>query len=761
MAFAVLLLLILYVGDFAISYQEKGKIEVSFGKITVENFKKCTIIGQDFVYDYNADVNSTVPGLWFGLISFTCDDTIGHLISKFKCKDCGIYCIYNEYIEGCQTGLPYWAGVCIGVIAGIVICAILWISSGPIGRAMYHWVLSKYYIRKDKKHEKMCRKVNKITGEQYPIVFGPCHIQDENKRSKIEANRNKLAAGLAMSITNTPIKSPSDERTPVVEDEFIKELKEMTQARGTSVPKPYHGKSDKIKYKHRVYPNIPLLLIMCLLVVVPSSDSCDTNLYLASENRICISNKCQEITSVQLTLKKGELVCFTDPKGSRFTIRINDIKVRKRYALMYYTSDYEVKTASQFNCASNGECQRGNDFKCKQGYVSAKFDSYANQTIQGFSCHHSVGYCKVATGCWHDSVCIYYKWWINAIGSYYPIYKEIVEDWEMDVNVVYKSRSLTYQLQTNRPNMNLADLVDSQFSKIPLIVTNVMFSKYKTDDHIIIYNREAYYLDAASRNMPEHNKVGDFQISLNHKEWAIDGSTIKCEPFACETSCTMPEPKLKRFVQNIEQFQKVPKYNNLYNDDMIETKTQIEGSSTMVIGNIKFDSLLVSNPDCRLSVIMTYGCKSCTEPPTVIIGASGIKKGGSVPFSSNCSFDTDLLSCNDHPTRLVLRETADACYISVGTLNQTIDVVIDYIYLGSLRPSMVIGSQDSAMDSLKHILTTDDFISMVSTTAIYFSILGTVTTIFIRGMTLYFYHRTAKIVDKTGGSHEHIHLNAV
>nr|UHK03097.1 MAG: glycoprotein precursor [Sanya phasmavirus 2] len=713
-----LLVVFLTLAVFRDTTAVKGKFSITFGKITVENFKECVIIGQDSQYVYNSSVDTSVPGLWFGLVSFTCDKVVGHEVSKFKCKDCGIYCPYNEYIEGCTTSVPYWTGVTLGCIIGTLMCAISWCICGCYFPSIIDWAVYKLAKKRDRKAVKECMKLARLAKVTCTPDFKPIPAITDTRKARLERERSKVAmrqgieAALAASKQST--------------------LKSHSIGAGGSAPRTQGT---------RLYPDT-IMVLTVIFMILGVCIGCDTNIYLASENKLCVSKQCYDVSTFQMALTKGELMCFTDSKGYKFQVKITSIKIVKRYSLMYYTSEFDIDSRSQYECAANGDCKRGN-YKCKAGYISPRYQSYHNYTLQGYSCSHASGYCSTRTFCIEDSVCVYYKWWVTPKGIHYPVYKETQSTWEIDFLLIHKTHSMTYRISTGKPYMNMADLVQTRLTKIPLVVNSVLYPHVYTDSHLIVVGREAYFVSASQRNMPNHNNLGDFQISLDTKEESIDTSMIQCEVSGCVATCTAPESKLRRMLDNLPQFPKALDYVTLYNDDTLEARIQVEGSATTTIGNIKVDSLMIDTPSCKLSVIMTYGCKSCTDLPSVIIGASDIKKGGSVPFASNCTFDTEILSCNEEPIKLILKETAASCYLTAPSLNQTLSFNIEYKYLGHLSPTLIMSTQDTALGALKHILTTDDFINMISTTAIYFSIMGTITTISIRAMTIYYYRKTS------------------
>lgn len=51
----------------------------------------------------NYTIGNIVPGLWFGLIHYLCDNDKGTLVSKLDCKPCSMFCTYNELIPDCAS----------------------------------------------------------------------------------------------------------------------------------------------------------------------------------------------------------------------------------------------------------------------------------------------------------------------------------------------------------------------------------------------------------------------------------------------------------------------------------------------------------------------------------------------------------------------------------------------------------------------------------------------------------------------------------
>lgn len=85
-----------------------GSITVDYGRMVIKGYKNCnvSINNNDKMEIYPGDNGYIHEGLVFGLVSWWCDNEYGSLVKNIECKDCGLYCTYNQQFDMCRTNAP-------------------------------------------------------------------------------------------------------------------------------------------------------------------------------------------------------------------------------------------------------------------------------------------------------------------------------------------------------------------------------------------------------------------------------------------------------------------------------------------------------------------------------------------------------------------------------------------------------------------------------------------------------------------------------
>lgn len=96
------------------------KVTINNGQIIMEGETSCikNANGKETTYF----INDKPTGLFFSLITYNCTTSTGVIISKLSCKSCGIYCNYNQLIEGCES---FWWPMFIGVLISLIIMSLI------------------------------------------------------------------------------------------------------------------------------------------------------------------------------------------------------------------------------------------------------------------------------------------------------------------------------------------------------------------------------------------------------------------------------------------------------------------------------------------------------------------------------------------------------------------------------------------------------------------------------------------------------------
>lgn len=106
-------------------------IEVENGIIKIPNNISCNVTLND--KENVVNLNSTNPlKLYFGILDLVCYNKSSQTsftetkISRIKCSDCGVFCLQNDILPGCDKHqLPYYIGLfIIGVVLIFLYCII-------------------------------------------------------------------------------------------------------------------------------------------------------------------------------------------------------------------------------------------------------------------------------------------------------------------------------------------------------------------------------------------------------------------------------------------------------------------------------------------------------------------------------------------------------------------------------------------------------------------------------------------------------------
>ncbi|QGA87321.1 glycoprotein [Flen virus] len=451
-----------------------------------------------------------------------------------------------------------------------------------------------------------------------------------------------------------------------------------------------------------------MIMIMCFFVV--QAFACDNTLFISSTGQICELSKCYDTKMHELTLSYGSTLCFLDIKGNTMEISVSDAYDLFRSNLMYYTSDFELKTHSHSVCKGsvydecwNGSCEKNS----KHNSLSIEHDS---TKVIGYGCDTDTLGCD--RFCYHQTSCTYYRWMISPNGTQYPVYKIINRLWEVNLSIKYRGVIKKYNFNVNNPQINLEH---ANVNNMPIIITSVSSQINMYENHIIRIGDSFINVDASHINMPETDKVGDIQISTDQKTITYNENAIICQTNSCKPTCTYPSPKINRLISRIENYGRFEsKFVN--SDSMIISRHRISPQVRLLIGNVDINNLKITPAHCDILVLSTYACTSCTQRPYVILTARNIKNEGLIPFTSNCTFDRNVISCNPDMYKLEVIDGSDACMIYIPSLNQTINMEFRYKYLGGLDPSTSKYSANTNIDDIIDFISNDTLLNTVGIT---------------------------------------------
>lgn len=454
-----------------------------------------------------------------------------------------------------------------------------------------------------------------------------------------------------------------------------------------------------------------------------------TSRYTTSNNKVCDNNNCKDMNMYQISILTGQELCFKDSEGETLRIKIVELYELSRFNLMYYTSNYTVKHESHYECSGNGECNNDNPV-CQIGYRHTDYKDKVD-TINGYSCENTVATCD--TYCWRAGACTYYHWYVERVGNLYTVYNRIGKIWETVLSINYKGVIKLIKLNTNNPTNNILGELLEGYNKVPLMITNFMTETVYISNSLTIISNKGYLVSASEPNMPIKGMIGDYQISTNKESYTMDESSVLCRVVDhCKANCVIKKPSIARYIEEDGSKRKVEIISKRNNNYFVDVKNKVQGTLTMMLGNIVLNNLHIETAKCEIDVTMTYGCTACTDKPYIVFSSYNIKNEGILPFESNCSFERYYLSCNIEPYILKLSDNNNHCLIHVPLLNKTLVVSIEYKYLGKLSPDKYIYSQETTSEAIKNIVTSEQFINTFMNTAMTLTLMSTSITVIYR-----------------------------
>lgn len=688
-------------------------LKVMNGRITTDGNRKCEISANGI----KVEGRGIIPGLHFGIIEYNCENVTGLIVSKASCSDCGMYCAVNQLILECQqTGTLMLIGMLIGLIPTLVISILLRRVIWSMGSVIIDKITLYYDNKKDDIEMNRIETMNKRSPQgitfqpsfKEPMTIKKKYISNlNNKREQragyvvVGTSASQFGAyndGLCTSTSRADIHY--DRPLPSVPSAPKEAVYEQTTEPRYSTPsKPYN----------RAATALTVLALASSVIDIPSVNACDNTLFVHSQGKVCEKNgRCVTSGIYQMSLSSGSTVCFKDTNNSLMTVRMGLSYYRDRYSIQYYTSGYslDVKTASE--CKSDGGACWNN--QCSHGSKNVAL-SYLNphHYPESVGCSaHSLG-CD--TWCWHKTACTWWHWILKPVGEKYPVYKRIGRIWEIEVHIDTHDSHRKYIINTNNPRVDL----DGFNYKLPIYITNFSGEDKKSDDGLIIVEGVAYPVVMSQKNMPERDIIGDYQISINNDEYAFNPDSVICKPESCKANCIAPESKMLRTIEGLKDIESV-KHKFIENKWEIEAQVTVQGTMTLMIGNMNFDSLYVEHARCEIDIPTTYSCIGCTTKSYAVIQAYDIRSPGLVPFISNCTFETDYVACTPEPLKLVQSSDYKTCMLTFPSMNSSIVLNFNFTYAGTLSPAKFLVGRETIQDTLASIASNPDFWASLSST---------------------------------------------
>ncbi|QMP82244.1 glycoprotein, partial [Coleopteran phasma-related virus OKIAV235] len=548
---------------------ESKIVVVEHGEITITEDTNCTFNCNGITIQSKS---GKVPGLWFGFIEYNCSNIMGSIISNFECKQCGLFCVYNQIIPGCsQDAFLIVIGVIIGsiiMLPFIILIAVKW-------HLFFDFILSKIIMLKTKmtidKKFRRAKKYGKMTGNKVRIdVEVGNNLMKEADKERVSNHRGKvlnklIGKGIEMKDDNYDIIKDAKENifpmrnfdpsiivelsetirtgsmiresrlrkldVPASAPEYITVVDKPSTSKRPDTPPRIHSRrnssSDMINRKKMM-----AALTAGILLGTPGSHACDKSIYINSAGRICDVNNCYDTPMASFPLTTGQLICYKDVNGSIFNIKITNAYYRDRYQLLYYTSDYEIKYDTYRRCLGTDEC--GPNKNCYKGSIGSRFNTNESK-IEGYDCFDGEYSCD--NFCFRQATCSWVKWWLLDDKIMYPVYIKVTSIWEVELMITYHNIKKIVKVNVNNPTIDVSDFNSLGLKDIPIYVNGFTSEVISIPNGIIIHDSKAYITKVSELNMPETNIIGDYQISIDGSNKIYDTNSIICRTTQCTTKC--------------------------------------------------------------------------------------------------------------------------------------------------------------------------------------------------------------------------------
>nr|UYE93725.1 MAG: glycoprotein [Orthophasmavirus culicis] len=484
-----------------------------------------------------------------------------------------------------------------------------------------------------------------------------------------------------------------------------------------------------------------MMVIAILFMLFSLANACDNTLYMTSTGSICDNYGCKRSNMYDLSLMSGSTLCFRDKVGETMSIRMSRSSYIYRSEKVYYTSSYEMKIDQHWECKGAGICWSGGCHKLSK-HKALDRPTKPN-SIVGYGC--STGTLGCDTMCWHQTSCTYYRWEILPKGQMASVYKIMSRIWEVEVMITYQNKTKRNVMNVNNPRVNLDGIGNGQ---VPLLLTGFSSQHDMIEAYYIHVNGNNYNIDASPINMPSRDNVGDIQFDIYNGSVSFNSDDVQCDAESCRAMCKVHEPRFDRVRNNLDRYVKHDGFF-INNGNTLRTSVEVEGMSRIMIGDVDLESLKVSKPKCLLNVIGSLACVGCTMKSYIVLQASEIKEPGLLKFTSNCTFSTDSVSCNQEPYRLEIISQDERCRLYFPSLNQTLDVSLDFRFLGKLDPSSPLYSMGTSVDDYISLAQNPNMWTTAAYTWLTFSLVGLIVSIISRNMqSIITFWGAKKVIDK-------------
>lgn len=261
--------------------------------------------------------------------------------------------------------------------------------------------------------------------------------------------------------------------------------------------------------------------------------------------------------------------------------------------------------------------------------------------------------------------------------------------------------------------MQLSNQVVTAGKSVRVSLTSPTHSMFNYHKHLLT-NQEGVSWNVYASELGDLSQavIGDFQIGLyDHNQLAYLITSLDCQPNSCETQCSLPESGL---IRGLTQYRNYTVDTISFGNDLI-VKRYARMTFSGFITTTKSFGINVIEADCDFKLLATYGCTACNKPSIAYVQAKEIKSNGLVKFTTNCSLETDSLSCQDAVQQIQISGHQQDCEIKIN--NQTLRLAVDYIFEGevyNLGVVIVAGKDTSTSAMMTTFLSNPNFLTGIS-----------------------------------------------
>lgn len=170
---------------------------------------------------------------------------------------------------------------------------------------------------------------------------------------------------------------------------------------------------------------------------------------------------------------------------------------------------------------------------------------------------------------------------------------------------------------------------------------------------------------AAERGFPIQGLIGDLQYRPSTHSLAYDSNSISCEINFCNVNCRMPDSPLIAYGYNDTQKNhdtRVQVVEDL-SSGMLYFNRKVSSTITLMTNTGRISNVKLTKPNCELNVLLTLGCRECSENPSIIIKSTQLIVSGIIRIKSNCTLIPNYLTCQQDPYQISVTGNPEICFI--------------------------------------------------------------------------------------------------